>query len=244
MAQRTQVSATTPLNFDPQRSSAPPSPRATTRTSELLRRLHEDLLTGALPAGEPLRMNMLRDRYSAGLTPLREALFQLVAEGLVTAEDQRGFRAAEVSWADLADLTEQRVFLESRAIQLAIELGDLSWESRVIGIHHRLSGTVMLSDTGGLADAWVSAHREFHRVLVEACGSPRLLRFRELLSDQAERYRRWSVRQDVGRDVAGEHRVLAESVIARDSALAVQSLTDHYWRTARLCHLSGQPAAP
>lgn len=217
--------------------------RVPTRTSELLGRLHMDLLTGELPAGEPLRMHVLRERYSAGLTPLREALFQLVAEGLVTVEDQRGFRAADVSWADLTDLTEQRVFLESQALRLAIERGDLAWESRVLAAHHRLAGTQMLQDEAGgdLTEEWVLAHREFHRVLVEACESPRLLRFRELLSDQAERYRRWSIRQEPGRDVASEHRALAEAAVGRRSDLAVQCLADHYWRTARLCQLDAGP---
>lgn len=241
MAQRTRRAAP----YAQRRQLGPAAaPRVPTRTSELLRRLHEDLLTGELPAGEPLRMNVLRARYSAGLTPLREALFQLVAEGLVTVEDQRGFRAADVSWEDLADLTEQRVFLESQALRLAIERGDLAWESRVLAAHHQLAGTVMLSGASDLTEEWVMAHREFHRVLVEACGSPRLLRFRELLSDQAERYRRWSVHQEPGRDVAGEHRALAEAAVGRRSDLAVQCLSDHYWRTARLCHLAADPWLP
>jgi len=159
-----------------------------------------------------------------------------------TVEDQRGFRAADVRWEDLADLTEQRVFLESQAIRLAIKRGDLAWESRVLAAHHRLAGTDRLADgTADLAEEWVMAHREFHRVLVEACGSPRLLRFRELLSDQAERYRRWSIRQEPGRDVAGEHRALAEAAVARNTDLAVQCLADHYWRTARLCQLEAGP---
>lgn len=221
--------------------SSPASVRVPTRTSGLLRRLREDLLNGDLPAGEPLRMTALRERYRVGLTPLREALFQLVAEDLVTFEDQRGFRATEVSWADLQDLTEQRVFLESQAMRLAIAHGDLAWESRVLAAHHRLAGTQMLQVGGGLTEEWVLVHREFHRVLVEACGSSRLLRFREFLSDQAERYRRWSVRQEPGRDVAGEHRTLAEAAVARRSELAVQCLGNHYWWTAKLCHLDAGP---
>ena len=222
------------------RASAPsarPS-RSATRTSELVGRLREDLLAGALKPGEPLRLAMLRERYGAGLTPLREALFQLVSEGLVTTEDQRGFRVAEVSWDDLTDLTEQRVFLEGQALRLAIERGDLAWESGVLAAHHRLANTLMLDpDTATLTDAWSEAHRDFHRVLVEACGSAWLLRFREVLSDQAERYRRLSVREDPGRDVALEHRRLAEAVLARDADLAVQCLAAHYRLTAQLCNL-------
>jgi DNA-binding GntR family transcriptional regulator len=216
--------------------------RSATRTSELVARLREDLLAGALAPGEPLRLAVLRQRYAAGLTPLREALFQLVAEGLVTTEDQRGFRVAVVSKADLTDLTEQRVFIESQALRRAIERGDLAWESRVLAAHHRLANTPMLvADSAVLTAAWTEAHREFHRVLVEACGSTWLLRFRDVLSDQCERYRRWSIRNKPGRDVAGEHRRLAEAVLARDAERAVQELAAHYWRTAELCNLPDSP---
>ncbi len=59
-------------------------------------------------------------------------------------EGQRGFRVAEVSWDDLTDLTEQRVFLEGQALRLAIDHSDLAWESRVLAAHHRLASTPML----------------------------------------------------------------------------------------------------
>jgi DNA-binding GntR family transcriptional regulator len=212
--------------------------RSATRTSELVARLREELLAGVLKPGEPLRLAVVRERYGAGLTPLREALFQLTAEGLVTMEDQRGFRVAEVSQEDLTDLTEQRVFIEGQALRLAIERGDLAWESRVLAAHHRLAGTPMLEPgMPTLTDAWTEAHRDFHRVLVEACGSVWLLRFRDVLSDQAERYRRLSIRNDPGRDVAGEHRRIAEATLARAPERAVQCLAAHYRLTAQLCHL-------
>ena len=220
--------------------------RARTRASDLVVRVREDLLAGAFAPGEPLRLAAVRDRYDAGLTPLREALFQLSAEGLVTVEGQRGFRAAAVSIEDLTDLTEQRVFVEARALRLSIDYGDVAWESTVLAAHHRLARTVMVEPgTSVLTAIWTQAHRDFHRSLVQACGSAWLLRFRDVLSDQSERYRRWSMREQPDRDVAYEHRILAEATLARDPDLAVQHLSDHYRRTADLCQLSAanQPAA-
>ncbi len=182
---------------------------------------------------------MVRTRYDAGLTPLREALFQLAAEGLVTVEGQRGFRAAALSAEDLADVTEQRVLLESQELRRSIELGDLAWESQLLAAHHRLAHTTMLGPDSATPTAdWTEAHRVFHRSLVEACGSAWLLRFRDVLSDQSERYRRWSLRESSERDVAGEHRALAEATLARDADLAVHCLAEHYRRTATLCQLA------
>lgn len=214
-------------------------PSRLTQASELLARLREDILVGKFEPGAALRLQAMRALYGVGLTPLREALFQLVAEGLVTMADQRGFRVAPVSAADLTDLTEQRVFIESRALQLAIQLGDVSWEARLLAVHHRLANAPMLvSGTRELTPEWMELHREFHRVLVEACGSVWLLRFREILSDQSERYRKWAVRRGFDRDVAGEHREIAEAAIARDVERAVDLLAAHYRRTAALCDLA------
>ncbi len=216
-----------------------PAPSAT-RAAHLVARVREDLLAGEFAPGEPLRLATVRTRYDAGLTPLREALFQLAAEGLITVEGQRGFRAAALSAADLIDVTDQRVLLEGQALRLSIELGDLAWESHVLAAHHRLARTAMLDPgTTTLAADWTEVHRVFHRSLVEACGSAWLLRFRDVLSDQSERYRRWSLRESPDRDVGGEHRALAEATLARDADLAVQCLADHYRRTAMLCQLSG-----
>ncbi len=219
---------------------APPRlPGSPTRTSALVTRLRRDLLTADLAPGQPLRLAVMRERYGTGLTPLREALFQLVAEGLVTVENQRGFRAAPVSPEALKDLTEQRVFLETQALRLSIEKGDLAWESRVLAAHHRLAGTPLLSPDGlSLSEEWAEVHRTFHRALVDECGSPWLLRFREILTDQSERYRRFSLRGDPDRDVAGEHHALAEAVLARDADAATARLSAHYWRTTSLCELA------
>jgi DNA-binding GntR family transcriptional regulator len=108
----------------------------------------------------------------------------------------------------------------------------------VLAAHHRLAGTPMLEPgSAALTDAWTEAHRDFHRILVEACGSAWLLRFRDVLSDQAERYRRLSIRQDPGRDVAAEHRRIVEAVLVRAPDQAVQSLAAHYRLTAQLCDL-------
>ena len=62
---------------------------------------------------------------------MREALSRLVADGLVQASDQRGFRVSPVSAADLRDVTQTRVDIEGLALRRSIEhgirLGSLRW---------------------------------------------------------------------------------------------------------------------
>ncbi len=67
-------------------------------------RLRREILHGDLMPGDRLTAADLQDRFSLGLTPIREALMRLSAEGLVDAETHRGARVADVSRAALADL--------------------------------------------------------------------------------------------------------------------------------------------
>jgi GntR family carbon starvation induced transcriptional regulator len=90
-------------------------------------------------------------------------------------------------------------------------------------------------DPARVSEVWADAHRRFHEALVAACDSPWLLRLREILFVQSERYRRVSVPLSrAGRDLHGEHKAIADATIARDSAKACAALRDHLQKTTRI----------
>ena len=61
---------------------------------------------------ERLTLEALRERYRVGWSPIREALMRLEADGLVTFEQNKGFRVAAVSRKMLADLMRSRIEIE------------------------------------------------------------------------------------------------------------------------------------
>ena len=63
---------------------------------------------------ERLTLEALRERYRVGWSPIREALMRLEADGLVTFEQNKGFRVAAVSRKMLADLMRSRIEIELR----------------------------------------------------------------------------------------------------------------------------------
>jgi len=75
-----------------------------TKVTEVLEQLRKQILYGKLMPGEKLRLEHLAPRFKVGRTPLREACSRLVSEGLVTSEDQRGFRVSATSRPDHAAL--------------------------------------------------------------------------------------------------------------------------------------------
>lgn len=198
-------------------------------------RLRTDILQGTLRPGEKLRLETLRDRYGVGVSPLREALAALAAEGLVQRFDQRGFRVAGADKAALDDLVETRCLAEAAALRAAIARGDAAWEERVLVAHHRLTRTSrsLEADVYVPNPEWDALHRAFHLVLIEACGAPSLLAFCADLHDRATRFRNLS--NSVAypqREVASEHAALCEATLARRADVATALLEQHYRRTA------------
>lgn len=199
---------------------------------ELLRR---HILECKLRPGARLRFDDLRTEYDVGLSPLREALMKLASDGLVILEEHKGFRVAPVSRADLLDITNMRKELDSMGIKQSIEKGDDRWEAHIVGTLHELGKRDKIGADGLVDTEWENRHRAFHAALVAACGSPWLLHFRDLLYDQADRYRRLSVQYlHAPRDDLGEHREIAEAVLKRDTDAAVYLIRRHLDRTIQI----------
>lgn len=215
-----------------------------TLSSSLAAQLQTDIIKGVLPPGSKLRTKELCERYGASLIPMREALSRLASSGFVQAEDQKGFRVAQVSAEDLADITRTRLFIEKEALRRSIEHGDLAWESRLIAAHHQLSKRPMqLPDVVGIAPDWEAAHAEYHRVLLSACDSKWLLKVAADLRAQTTRYRHLSLQVQSpikstkvksSRNVAAEHQGLLDAALKRDPNLATALLEKHFQATQEL----------
>ncbi|KIZ48056.1 GntR family transcriptional regulator [Rhodopseudomonas palustris] len=213
-----------------------------TLTSAVLERLRADILTAKLAPGQKLHIAGLAAQFSVSFGAVREALSRLVADGLVQASDQRGFRVSPVSLADLEDVTQTRVDIEGLALRRAIERGDQIWLDAVEREFTTLSAIPFKDplDPEAHNEPWLKQHRRFHRALVNACGSTWLLGFRDVLHEQSERYRRLSIRRETGqhRDVAAEHAAIVAATLRRDADAAVAELTQHFLTTMRLVELA------
>jgi GntR family carbon starvation induced transcriptional regulator len=192
--------------------------------------LQRDILAGDLAPGARLAIVELAQRYDIGATPLREGLSRLVSRGLIVAIGQRGFRVAEVSEEDLRDITRIRTVVEVEALRLAMAQGGDAWEAAILGALHQLRRHI--ERTGDSfregSQEFDALHKGFHRSLLAACGSPRLLAAHSDLYDQAYRYRRVMMRSvENGQEFLESHRVLADRVLARDIGGAEAMLASH-----------------
>jgi DNA-binding GntR family transcriptional regulator len=192
--------------------------------------LRRDVTMGVFEPGRKLKLDELQALYGFSSSPLREALSKLSQEGLIRADERKGFRVADISRDDLQDITRMRLMLDIQALESAMQHGDDEWEASIVAAHYKLDKLERTLPDGPvvLDDVWVSAHKEFHMALLSACGSPRLLQWCVILFDQAERYRQFSARnRKTNRRKSSEHKRIMDAVLKRDVPVARELLSDH-----------------
>lgn len=205
--------------------------------------LRDDILSGRWAPGEKLQLTALSKHYQTSSTVIREALTRLVGDRLVLLKPNRGFFVPTLSLSELKDINELRCRSEEFGIGLAIERGDLAWESQLIAAHHTLERTPYRdsTDDAQLTDAWNRAHQAFHAKLLEACGVPVLIDLCATLSDLSQLYGRWagSATRFTTRDVAQEHRDILAAALQRDAKSASRLIREHYEITLNAILKSG-----
>lgn len=207
----------------------PSTPRRT-RTDEVYERIRADIFSAHLKPGQRLKFPQLCATYDTSVGVAREALVRLAADRLVRLQAHQGYTVVELSIEQLADLTAARVEMESLTFGKAIREGDEHWESGVVAAHHLLALREQAAGSSRDRNAsWYAAHEEFHAALLAGCSSLRLREVTQMLRAEAELYRHWAAplgsRED--RDLAGEHRALADAAVARDTERGVELLRQH-----------------
>jgi len=191
-------------------------------------RIRGDLVFGRIAPGQKLRLETLREVYGVGIGTLREILSRLSAEGLVLAEGQRGFEAPPVGMAELRELADLRLLLESHALAQSLAGGDVEWEGRVVAAHHKLEVVEgrMIAGRSEEAPAWKRYDCEFHQALISACGSRALM---QAHANAFDRYLRHLMVAACFRGAVAtdEHRRLRDAALARDVDAAGGVLREH-----------------
>ena len=155
--------------------------------------LRRAILDGVYASGVQLRQDKLAERFGTSRIPVREALRQLEAEGLVTIEANKGATVTVLSLPEVLELFEIRAALECRALRLAIpNMIDGDFEA----------AEAILQDYGALEDpsAWGDINWRFHLLLYAPCALPKLLGMIEANYGHVGRYTRLHVSRAAGKD--------------------------------------------
>ncbi len=217
---------------EPAVGRARPRPEKATAATIVYEKLRQDILKNVLAPGQKLPIEFVADLYGAGTNPVREALNRLSSERLVDRHDQRGFFVPEISIERWRELVKTRCWLEVTAMCESMRNRTPEWEENIVLAFHRLSRSAPTGEAWDVAKRteWETRHRAFHLALLANCGSSWLLRFCELLMDQAQRYILISA-ISAKRSALEEHRELMDVVVDGEPDRAAVLLVDHYNRT-------------
>ncbi|WP_428239989.1 GntR family transcriptional regulator [Gynuella sp.] len=196
----------------------------------LYEQLKNEVLFGTYEPGQKMKVEELKKQFGVGPNAVREALVKLAAQGLIIAEDQKGFRIPPGDMDELQDLSRIRALLENEGVGHSIDHGDLEWEGKVAAATHKLNQIeqLMLNDQT-MVKQWTRYDQEFHLALMSACGSRLLLK---MYADLFTRYRQYVFRELKtygfrGQQIIDEHSAISQAALARDKARCLDLLLQH-----------------
>jgi DNA-binding GntR family transcriptional regulator len=183
--------------------------------------LRQQILTCQLPPGRELREQELAQEFDVSKSPVREALQQLVSEGLVVVIPRQGYRVAPVS---LRDANEVFTF------RLAMELACLAEAVKNASDDELKSLDRFRGFDGDYEREFIPYNRDFHCTLARCSGNTRMARTTCELIEETERLVRMSVAAVRGSNAhkfVEEHNAIISALQARDSRRAVSLLRMH-----------------
>lgn len=125
------------------------------------RQLLQDIRTGALLPGARLRETELADRFGISRTPVREAIRQLEADGLVAHIPRQGATIRVLDYPEVMELYEMRTVLEGTAARLAARAASEMELDELVALNTELAAATNTATAYEL-------NRQFHMTLLDA----------------------------------------------------------------------------
>jgi len=188
----------------------------------IVSRLRDAILAGDLPAKTRLMEPQLARRLAVSRTPLREAIRQLEAEGLVTAVPRVGTFVTEVTPQDLEETYAIRAVLEGLAARQAAENADSGRAALLRSI------LAELAQKTGNYRVYHEAAGRFHDVIFDLSGNKRLQAMYHTLTHQVTRLRTLSLAVAKRPEASlREHRRIAAAILRGNASEAERLMRGH-----------------
>lgn len=201
--------------------------RPVSRKDAVLETLRRAITEGELEPGQRLDPASIALQLRCSRMPVRDAIKELEAEGLVVSYPSRGTEVSRLERADIEQIFGIRLALEKAALERAVPRMDEQ-------DHRVLHDMLLRMDAPRDLKDWLSINEAFHGHINEASGWPRLVAQIERERRNIDRYVRARVRVDGREQPQNEHRELYQACVERDAVRACSILEQHLNRTAQL----------
>jgi DNA-binding GntR family transcriptional regulator len=142
-------------------------------SEDVARYVRRRIFNGTFRAGEYLRLDQLAVELGISVTPVREALLNLRAEGLLAQQPRRGFMVLAVTARDIADVANVQAFIGG---ELAARAAEHITEAQLSALRIIQDELEQAYGSGDL-ERTVRLNHEFHRLINVAADSPKLTQF-------------------------------------------------------------------
>lgn len=199
--------------------------------SAVAERLREKIIRGELHEGEQLRQDAIASEFQVSRIPVREALRQLEAEGLIKIVANRGAVVSALSPEEIDQLFEIRAVLETHVLRQAIPNltdDDFSKSEDILkGYEDAVEGDYDVS-------SWGKWNWDFHSVLYAPANRPVLMNLLRTLNNNCDRYTRLHLLFTRDLHTSGRsHRTLLEACKTRNADAACGVLWSHIMDAGR-----------
>jgi DNA-binding GntR family transcriptional regulator len=187
--------------------------------------LEEEIEGGELPPGAVLKQELIAERFQVSRQPVRQALNQLLAKGLVIHRSDRSLAVVKLSEIEAADLSELRAILEASAL----ERSGPNLTPSALRKAERINADLVDEEDPTLIE---ELDCEFHRTLYSFCENERLLRTIDALRRESRRAYRNQPRGSQERSKFFiEHAGIVAACATSDFDGAVNMLRHHLTQT-------------
>jgi len=188
-------------------------------------KLRDKIILGELQEGEQLRQDVIAAEFQVSRIPVREAFRELLAEGLIDINPNRGAVVSAVSPAEIEELFHIRALLECEVLRVSIPHLTPADFAEAEGIQERFRAELGQSEH---VSAWGRLNSQFHAALYAGAVLPQFKAILRTVNNNGERYTRMQLFLTEGRQRAvAEHQRLLELSRAGDIDAACALLNEH-----------------
>ncbi|MCF1428157.1 MAG: GntR family transcriptional regulator [Shewanella sp.] len=195
-----------------------------TRTQFVVDAIREKILSGELTAGQPLRQAALAEELDVSRIPVREALLQLEAEGLVKFQAHKGATVTELDADYLDELCDMRVLLETDLLARSVpNMTTADFDEAEVQL-----AALEQAFADGCINQWAELNTRFHLLLYKGAKRPQTMDIVSNLNKNADRYISLHLLLADGiKKSGGEHRQLIDLCRSGYIEQACSLLQDH-----------------
>lgn len=213
----------TPVPAAPERAADAPGQSA---QAQAYAYILGEIRAGRLPGGTHVVAERIAQALGISRMPVREAIRQLSSEGFMTIRSNRGAVVTSLGRDEINELYEMRAVLEGLAMRsVATSIDAQGLEEAEIALHR-------LDRARQDVNWFITAHDQFHDVLLGFCPRPRLVTEIERIRRAAEPYLRLTLKvsSTAMQNTTDEHREVLEQIRSGDPDVAEAGMRAHILR--------------